>query len=172
MQLCVVTDYNVTSTGTCGLWGVYLQLAIRREHTCLSSGYSFRFMGHDRVNDILHNKLTNIWQNGVVCQTLLTTGHPQWADLAVQRVQFEIHRARQCQRYSAHKQDPISISSPLYPTSTSYLSAVLHCYGELVQAMFTLEWWRYTHTTLMQYSSILTTRSLELWNVKGAVISC
>ena len=27
---------------------------IRSEHICLSSGYSFRFMGHESVSEILH----------------------------------------------------------------------------------------------------------------------
>lgn len=31
----------------------YLQLAIRNEHTCLSRGYNFKFIGHANVNDIL-----------------------------------------------------------------------------------------------------------------------
>lgn len=37
----------------------YSQLAIRREHVCLSSGYSFKFIGHDKVSDIrmLYNTL-------------------------------------------------------------------------------------------------------------------
>lgn len=37
--------------------GVHLQLAIRKEHTCRSSGYSFRFIGHDSVSEILKHKI-------------------------------------------------------------------------------------------------------------------
>lgn len=40
---------------------VYLQLAILREQIWLSSGYSFKFMGQDRVNDTLHINHTIIF---------------------------------------------------------------------------------------------------------------
>lgn len=73
---------------------MYLQLAIRREQTCLSNGYSFKFMGHDRVNDILHNKVKESQHSK---DSLLTTCHPQRADLAVQRVQFQVHGTGQGQ---------------------------------------------------------------------------
>lgn len=37
-----------------------LQLTIRSEHVCRSSGYNLRFIGHDRVSDILNNNNENI----------------------------------------------------------------------------------------------------------------
>lgn len=83
----------------------YLQLAIRKEQTCRSRGYSLRFMGHDNVNDILQGitkdsagesivvescvpyavqnrsvgKYTyiNIWHNNVVKMSLFLVGKEQ-----------------------------------------------------------------------------------------------
>ena len=36
------------------LYSINLQLATLREHFCLSSGYSFRFIGHASVSDTLN----------------------------------------------------------------------------------------------------------------------